>query len=117
MDLHVTIPADRIAACRREKGVGRLAILGPALRPDVGPDSDIHVLVEFGPDRVPGLSGMARMQRKLSDLLGGRIVGLRTPEDLPPTSGRLCWQKQRCSMRRDDVVRLRRILDADSYRH
>ena len=84
MSVHVTIPADRIANHCREKGIGRMAIFGPALRPDSGPDSDIAVLVEFEPDRVPGLSGMARMQREFSDLLGGRKVDLRTPGDLSP---------------------------------
>jgi predicted nucleotidyltransferase len=31
---------------------------------------------------VPGLLGIARMERELSEILGGRKVDLRTPEDL-----------------------------------
>ncbi len=40
------------------------------------------MLVEFEPGRIPGLFGIARMERELSALLGGRKVDLRTPEDL-----------------------------------
>lgn len=43
---------------------------------------DIDVLVEFDPDHIPGLLGIARMERELSALFGGRKVDLRTPEDL-----------------------------------
>jgi predicted nucleotidyltransferase len=76
------IPKDRIASFCRERGIRRLAIFGSALRSDFGPDSDIDVLVEFEPERIPGLFGIARMERELSALLGGRKVDLRTPEDL-----------------------------------
>ena len=51
-------------------------------RPIFGPESDIDVLVEFAPDRVPGLLGVAGMEIELSALFGGRRVELRTPEDL-----------------------------------
>jgi hypothetical protein len=52
------------------------------LRPDFHADSDIDVLVEFEADRIPGLFGMARAERELSVMLGGRKVDMRTPEDL-----------------------------------
>ena len=52
------------------------------MRPDFRPDSDLDLLVEFEPDRVPGLFGIARMERELSALLGGQKVDLRTPQDL-----------------------------------
>lgn len=64
------------------RGIRRLAIFGSALRNDFRPDSDIDVLVEFHPDRIPSLLGMARMERELSEIFGGRKVDLRTPEDL-----------------------------------
>ncbi|MCS7311070.1 MAG: nucleotidyltransferase domain-containing protein, partial [Armatimonadetes bacterium] len=57
-------------------------VFGSALRPDFRPDSDIDILVVFEPSHVPGLLGMARLERELSMLLGGRKVDLRTPEDL-----------------------------------
>lgn len=45
-------------------------------------ESDIDILVEFDPQHVPGLFAIARMERELSALWGGRKVDLRTPEDL-----------------------------------
>ncbi len=57
-------------------------LLSSVLREDFRPDSDVDVLVEFEPEHIPGLLGMARLERELSELLGGRKVDLRTPEDL-----------------------------------
>ena len=54
------------------------------LKQDFGPESDIDVLVEFEPDRIPGLLGVAGMELELSELFTGRTVNLRTPEDLSP---------------------------------
>ena len=54
------------------------------LKQDFGPESDIDVLVEFEPDRIPGLLGVAGMELELSELFTGRTVDLRTPEDLSP---------------------------------
>ena len=59
-----------------------MAFFGSVLRADFGPESDIDVLVEFEPAHVPGLFGIARMERELSTLFGGRKVDLRTAEDL-----------------------------------
>ncbi len=72
----------RIALFCRERHIRRLAIFGSALRSDFRPDSDVDLLVEFEPDHIPGLFGIARMERELSPLCGGRKVDLRTPEDL-----------------------------------
>ena len=78
----IAIDKERIAAfCRRHR-VRRLALYESVLRPDFRPDSDIDVLVAFEPGVVPGLFGIARMERELSALFGGRKVDLRTPEDL-----------------------------------
>ena len=76
------IPKERIASFCRVWGVRRLAIFGSALRADFRPDSDIDVLVEFEPDRIPGLLRIARMERELSQLFQDRRVDLRTPGDL-----------------------------------
>ncbi len=82
MNPQLKIPKDRLAFFCRERGIRRLAVYGSALRPDFGPDSDIDVLIEFESGHTPGLLGMARMERELSILLGGRKVDMRTPEDL-----------------------------------
>ncbi len=68
MNPHVSIPKDRLTAFCRTHGIRRFAIFGSALRDDFGPDSDIDVLVEFDPDRTPGLLGFVSLEAELSDL-------------------------------------------------
>lgn len=82
MNASITISREGVGAYCRRNGIRRLAVFGSALRKDFRPDSDIDVVVEFAPDRLPTLLGMARLERELSPLLGGRKVDLRTPEDL-----------------------------------
>ena len=78
----VSIPKNELASLCNAHGVRRLALFGSALRDDFSPDSDIDLLVEFSPDRVPGLLGLAGIEIELSALCGGRKVDLRTAEDL-----------------------------------
>ena len=84
MNLQVSASKTALAAFCQKHGIMRLAIFGSALLEDFGPDSDIDVLVEFQPDRIPGLLGVVRMELELSGLFKGRKVDLRTPEDLSP---------------------------------
>ncbi len=84
MSLQISELEDAIAAFCRERGIKRLAIFGSALREDFGPESDVDLLVEFEPDRIPGLLSVAAMELELSGLFSGRKVDLRTPEDLSP---------------------------------
>ncbi len=65
-----------------DHGILRLSLFGSALRGIAGPDSDVDLLVEFEPGRVPGLLALAEMEAELSEALGGRRVDLRTPNDL-----------------------------------
>lgn len=76
------VPKNHVAEFCRQHHIRRLSLFGSVLRVDFGPESDIDVLVEFDPEHVPGLFGIARMERELSKLFGGRKVDLRTPEDL-----------------------------------
>ena len=78
----ISVDKEKIAAFGRKHHIRRLALFGSVLRQDFRPDSDVDVLVEFEPASVPGLFGIARMERELTALLGGRKVDLRTPEDL-----------------------------------
>lgn len=82
MNPEISIPKESIARFCQSHGIRRLSVFGSALRDDFGPDSDIDMLVEFEPDHIPGLLGIAGMELELSDLLGGRKVDLRTPADL-----------------------------------
>ena len=83
MDRHrINLPQDRVAEFCRRYHIRRLSLFGSVLREDFRPDSDVDMLVEFEPGHEPGFFGLARMERELSELLGGRKVDLRTPEDL-----------------------------------
>lgn len=82
MNAAVSISTAALPAFCRDNGIRRLSVFGSALRADFRADSDIDLLVEFLPGRIPGLFGMARMERELSNLFGGRKIDLRTAEDL-----------------------------------
>jgi hypothetical protein len=78
----IEIQNDRIAEFCTQHRINRLSLFGSVLRADFRPDSDVDVLVEFEPGAAVGFLGLARMERELSTLLGGRKVDLRTPQDL-----------------------------------
>jgi predicted nucleotidyltransferase len=82
MSLQINIPQDHLNEFCQSNHIRRLSIFGSALRPDFDDNSDIDILVEFEPGHIPGLFGIARMERELSAILGGRKIDLRTPEDL-----------------------------------
>lgn len=77
--LRIEIPEAAMVAFCQQHGIARLAFFGSVLRDDFRPDSDVDVLAEFEPGRVPGLIGLAGIELELSELLGGRKVDLNTP--------------------------------------
>ena len=74
---------EALARLCRNYRIRRLALFGSVLKGTDRPDSDVDLLVEFEPDAVPGLLGLAEIEGRLSDLLG-RPVDLRTPNELSP---------------------------------
>ncbi|HEB12986.1 MAG TPA: nucleotidyltransferase [Actinobacteria bacterium] len=78
----LVIPEEQIDRFCRQYHIRKLSLFGSALRQELRPDSDIDFLVEFDPEHIPGLLALARMERELSVIWGGRKVDLRTPEDL-----------------------------------
>ncbi|WP_159730238.1 nucleotidyltransferase family protein [Methylosinus sp. Ce-a6] len=74
--------SDALAAVCRRHHIRRLSLFGSELAGSARPDSDIDLLVEFEPEREPGLLGMARIEKELSELVGGRPIDLRTAGDL-----------------------------------
>jgi hypothetical protein len=80
-NVRIPVPHDAVADFCRRHGIRRLAFFGSVTRDDFTPESDVDVLVEYLPERLPGLLGMAGQEIELSELLG-RKVDLRTPEDL-----------------------------------
>jgi len=65
----------------KEYQVRSLRLFGSVVRGEAGPKSDIDILVEFDPGARVGLFHFARLQRRLSNLLG-RPVDLVTPDAL-----------------------------------
>jgi predicted nucleotidyltransferase len=78
----INLPRHKIADFCRKNHIVKLSFFGSILRDDFRSDSDIDVLIEFDPNYVPGLLGLSRMERELSETLGGRKVDIRTPQDL-----------------------------------
>ena len=66
---------------RREFSVRSFRVFGSIVRGEAGADSDIDILVEFETDARVGLFEFARLQRRLSEVLG-RPVDLVTPDAL-----------------------------------
>ncbi len=63
-------------------GVVKMVVFGSVLPGDSREQSDLDLLVEFEPDRTPGL-GFFRLESQLSRILG-RKVDLNTPGFLSP---------------------------------
>jgi len=78
----INISREKITEFCLKNHIERLSFFGSVLREDFNEDSDIDVLVEFEPAHVPGFLRLAGMERELSELLGGRKVDMRTPDDL-----------------------------------
>ncbi len=79
--LPVELPREQIAAFCVEHHIRKLSLFGSVLTERFGPESDVDVLVEFEPGRVPGYFGLSAMERELSELVG-RKVDLRTAAEL-----------------------------------
>jgi len=62
----------------RKSGIKKLSIFGSAARDDMGPQSDIDILVEFEPGVKTGFIRLAAIERALSDIFG-RKTDLNTP--------------------------------------
>jgi predicted nucleotidyltransferase len=76
------IPKEVVENFCRKHHIRKMSIFGSYLREDFGPESDIDFLVEFDPRHVPSLFDVVGMEIELSELLNGRKVDLRTPQDL-----------------------------------
>jgi predicted nucleotidyltransferase len=75
------ISQNKLAEFCRKNHIKKLSVFGSAIRGQLGPDSDIDLLVEFEKDHTPGLFSIIKMEMELTEMLGKK-VDLRTPEDL-----------------------------------
>jgi hypothetical protein len=67
----------------QEFSIKALYVFGSVARGEDRPESDVDILVDFEPDAHVGLFAFARLQRRLSQILG-RPVDLVTPDALHP---------------------------------
>src|ERR1035437_6432212 len=62
--------------------IQRLSLFGSVLREDFNSSSDIDVLLVFESGHTPGFLGLARIERMLSGMFGGKKIDVRTPDEL-----------------------------------
>lgn len=70
-----------LALICQSHGIHRLSVFASRLKGTARPDSDLDLLVEFEPGRVPGLIGLSAIEIELTEALGIK-VDLRTIQDL-----------------------------------
>ena len=68
---NIMVPKDELAGFCRRHHIRRLSFFGSVLREDFGPESDVDVLVEFEPGRVPGFIRLYEIEQEFSALIGG----------------------------------------------
>src|SRR5436190_12172025 len=71
------LPRQQIVDFCQQWDISELALFGSVLRPDFHSDSDVDVLVSFGPEAHWTLLDCVRMEQELADILG-RAVDLVT---------------------------------------
>lgn len=80
--LPVVIPKEEIEKFCQRHHIRKLSLFGSVLRDDFTPESDVDFLVEFEPGKTPGYFKLVTMEMELSELLEGRKIDLRTPNEL-----------------------------------
>ncbi len=78
---HLELPRETITAFCKKYAIRKLSLFGSVLRDDFRPDSDVDVLVEFGPGVRISYFDLAGMQIELEQILG-RPVDIGTPDML-----------------------------------
>lgn len=81
MPKHTRIDKQWVAGfCKRHR-VRKLSLFGSVLRDDIGPDSDIELLVEFEADADVTPFDTGAMRNELHERFG-RDISLCTPQDI-----------------------------------
>lgn len=65
-------------------GIAHAGVFGSAARGEAGPDSDIDILIEFAPGRVPDLWTYVGLREQVAALLPGSRVDVVDAEALRP---------------------------------
>ena len=70
------IPRERLAAFCEKWKITELSLFGSVVRDDFRDDSDVDVLVVFGPDAPWSAFEWPDMTEELSGIFGGRVIDL-----------------------------------------
>lgn len=70
MDAEIKVSQDHLKAFCDRWRVVELALFGSALRDELGPESDVDILVSFDDEARPTLLDMVRMEDELTELFG-----------------------------------------------
>ena len=70
MAVFVPPPPNKLEALCRHWKISKLTLFGSQARGDAGPDSDVDLLVEYGPDADWSLFDIARLQEEMAALFG-----------------------------------------------
>lgn len=73
------LPRAQLAALCRKYRVRRLGLFGSAARGELGPASDVDLLIEFEPGKAPSFWAEPEMREAFGALFGGRRVELVPP--------------------------------------
>lgn len=79
----INLPLEAICAFCERHPIKYLSLFGSALRGELGPESDIDLLVEYEPDARISYFDMAQQEIDLGRMVR-RSVDLRTPRELSP---------------------------------
>ena len=82
MPVQIQPDTERLAEICRRRHIRKLSVCGSVLREDFRPDSDIDILIEFDPERRPGMIGLHEVEEELSGLYGGHPIDLLNPKYL-----------------------------------
>jgi uncharacterized protein len=75
------IDEKKIGEFCKKNGIKKLSLFGSAISREIDESNYIDILVEFFEDSIPGMIGMAGMERHLSEIYGKK-VDLRTKDEL-----------------------------------
>ena len=78
----ISFPTEQVEYLCVKHNVKRLSFFGSVLYKSLAETNDIDILVEYESGSHKSYFDLARLQRELSAIFGGRKVDLRTPREL-----------------------------------
>lgn len=76
---HLDVPHAKLRELCRRYHIKKLSLFGSAARGEMGPDSDVDLMVEFEPNRAPSFWEAGDMEAEFSVLFGDRRVDFVPP--------------------------------------